>query len=344
MAILLLSGALWAQSGPETWAQSGPESQPAKGGQVGDPATASSQPSGPVYSQLYCSGFVTREAIPRSSLIMGSKESPNADRLSSRDTLFLRGRDLAPGNRYSIVRQVSDPNREDFTPEQRSRLDSLGDRYEDIGWLTVHTVENGTAIATFDFSCDAAIPGDILVPFQERPAFTYRSPEPPLDSFRFGSAAVTGHIVGARDFAGLLGTGLIVYTDFGSHKGAKPGDYLVISRGYHSHDLNKMDRASEHLPRGAEPSAVHRADVPGDAEKRMPNRILGELLVINVSEHASTAIVTRVSAEVELGDLVQLEGAEAVQAASAETNVAGKNDSRWHRMVSFARSKAHEAR
>ena len=323
MAILLLSGALWAQSSP----------------------AASTQPSGPVYSQLYCSGFVTGESISRSSFIVGSKESPNADRYAQRDTLFLRGHDLVPG-RYSIVRQVSDPNREDFTPEQRSRLESLGRRYEDIGWVTVQSVTNGTAIATFDFACDAAVPGDIIVPFQERPAFTYRSPEPPLEVFRFGSAAVTGHIVGARDFAGLLGTGLIVYTDFGSKKGAKPGDYLVISRGYRSDDLNRIDRASENLPRGAEPTAVHKAEIPANAEKKLPNRILGELLVINVSEKASTAIVTRNSAEIELGDRVQLEGAEAVQDESAEvvTPAGGKNNSHWHRMVSFVREKASLAR
>src|SRR6266545_4279423 len=114
MAILLLSAGLWAQSGP---------------------TAASLQPSGPKYSQLYCSGFITR-----------AKESPHADRFSGRETLFLRGSNLAAGNRYSIVRQVSDPNREDSSPEQRSRLAGLGDLYEDIGWVTVQTVENGTAI------------------------------------------------------------------------------------------------------------------------------------------------------------------------------------------------------
>ncbi len=321
MAILLLSAGLWAQSGP---------------------TAASLQPSGPKYSQLYCSGFIARNAISRSSFVMGAKESPHADRFSGRETLFLRGSDLAAGKRYSIVRQISDPNREDSSPEQRSRLAGLGDLYEDVGWVTVQTIENGTAIATFDFSCGAAIPGDILVPFQERPEFTFRRPEPALDSFRFGSAATRGHILGSPDFVGLLGNGLIVYTDFGSAKGAQPGDYLVISRGYRSDDLNKVDRASEHLPRGAETSAVHKVDVPHDADKLMPTRILGEMLVLNVSAEASTALITRVSAEVELGDVVQMEGAQAEQSASAETNglAAGQNDTRWHRMVSFVRSQA----
>ena len=325
-AIFLLSTALWAQSGPNSGATGG-----------------SSQPSGPKYNQLYCSGFITRQAIPRSSFVMGAKESPHADRFSSRETLFLRGSDLAPGSRYSIVRQISDPNRQDSSPEERSRLAGLGDLYEDIGWVTVASVDHGTAIATFDYSCSTAVPGDILVPFQERPQFTFRQPEPSLDSFRFGSAAVKGHILGSRDFDGLLGTGNIVYTDFGSAKGVQPGDYLVISRGYASDDLNKVDRASEYLPRGAEPSAVHNVDVPHDSDKLLPNHILGEMLVLYVTPEASTALITRVAAEVELGDRVQLEGAQAEQ-ASAETNASPADDSRWHRMVSFVRRKAELAK
>jgi hypothetical protein len=308
VAILLLSAGLWAQSGPASGASG-----------------ASSPVSGLGYSQFYCSGFITRDAIPRSSFVLGSKESPHEDHFAGRSLLFLRGTDLTPGTRYSVVRQIADPNREDSSPEQRSRLASLGDLYEDVGWVTVQSVENATAIATFDFSCGTAIPGDIVVPFQERPQLTLRRPEAALETFRSGSAAVRGRILGSRDFVGLLGNGQTVYTDFGSAKGAKPGDYLIISRGYAPDDLNKVDRASEGLPRGAEGTAVNAATLPRD-DSRMPTHILGELLVLNVSPDASTALITRASAEVELGDAVQMEGAQAEDAASqpaAGANVAG---------------------
>jgi hypothetical protein len=262
---------------------------------------------GPNYSQLYCSGFITRDAIPRTSFVLGSKESPHEDRFQGRETLFLRGPNLAEGERYSLLRQVSDPNPEDSSPEQRKKLASIGDLYEDVGSVTVHTILNGTAVATFDYSCTAAIQGDLVVPFRERPKVFFRTSEPELDAFRAASSNLKGHILGAQDFVGLLGDGAIVYTDFGAIKGAKPGDYLVISRGYAPEDLNRIDRASESLPRGVEPTAVNPARIPPDSDRLMPDHILGEMIVLHVSPESSTALITRASAEMGLGDVVRRE-------------------------------------
>jgi hypothetical protein len=262
---------------------------------------------GPNYSQLYCSGFITRDPISRDTYVLGSKESPHEDRFQGRSTLFLRGPNLAVGDRYSVLRQVSDPNPEDSSPEQRKKLASLGDHYEDVGWVTVRDIIDGTAVATLDYSCTAAIQGDLVVPFIERPQITFRSSEPELGEFRARSNGLKGHILGAQDFVGLLGTGAIVYTDFGAVKGAKPGDYLVISRGYAPEDLNKIDRASEALPRGVEVTAVNPARIPPDSDRLMPDHILGEMIVLHVSPESSTALITRASAEMELGDVVQIE-------------------------------------
>jgi len=260
---------------------------------------------GPTYTQLYCSGFITRDAVPRASFVLGSKESPQEDRFQERETLFLRGPNLAVGERYSLLRQVSDPNRENSSPEQRKTLASLGGQYEDIGWVTVRSIENGTAIATFDYSCTTAVQGDLVVPFREKPQLSFRS-EPQPNTFRAASNGLKGHILGAPDFVGLLGTGNIVYTDFGSTKGAKPGDYLVISRGYAPEDLNEIDRASESLPRGAEDN-VDPARIPPDSDRLMPDHVLGEIFILSVSPESSTALITRASAEMELGDVVQTE-------------------------------------
>jgi hypothetical protein len=263
---------------------------------------------GPNYSQLYCSGFITRSAIARDSYILGSKESPHEDRFQGRATLFLRGANFAVGERYSVVRQVADPNREDSSPDQRKKLATLGDLYADVGWLTVRSIIDGTAVATFDYSCTAAIQGDLVVPFIDRPQISFRtSSAPELGEFRARSNGLKGHILGSQDFGSLLGTGFIVYTDFGAVKGAKPGDYLVISRGYAPEDLNRIDRASEDLPRGVEDTAVNPARIPPDSDRLMPDHILGEMLVLNVSPDSSTALITRASAEMELGDVVQTE-------------------------------------
>jgi hypothetical protein len=273
------------------------------------PAPEAAPIPGPTYSQLYCAGFITRQAVPRDSFVLGSKESPHEDRFQGRSTLFLRGPNLAVGARYSLVRQIADPNPEDSSPEQRKKLASLGDQYQDVGWVTVHSVIDGTAVATFDYSCTATTQGDLVVPYKEPPQITFRTEEPEIAEFRAPATSLKGNILGAQDFAGLLGTGMTIYTDFGAIKGAKPGDYLLITRGYAPEDLNRIDRLSEALPRGVEDTAVNPAKIPPDSDRLMPDHVLGEILVLNVSPDSSTALITRASAEMELGDVVQAEDA-----------------------------------
>ena len=306
VAFVLLSAALVAQSGPSSGISHG-----------------TAPGNGPSYSQTYCSGFITRHSISRASYIVGSKESPHEDRFQGRSVLFLHGNALVEGERYSIVRQIQDPNREDSSPEQRTKFAKLGALYEDVGWVTVKSVEKGTAIASFDFSCDAAVPGDLVIPFQERPEVEFRKVEPEIDSFFTNISKINGHIVGSKDFVGLLGTGIIVYTDFGSAKGARPGDYLAITRGYAPEDLNKIDRASEKLPLGDGDIAFKPAKVTPDSDKVLPHHVAGELLILNVTPDSSTAMVTRAFGEIELGDVVQEEhGGE----ANGEANNAPADD------------------
>jgi hypothetical protein len=274
--------------------------------------------AGPSYSQTYCSGFISHDPLPRTSYVLGSKESPHADRYGAGAVLFLRGPELAAGTRYSIVRQVFDPNRENSSGEEVKRLAELGGLYEDIGWVTVNSIENGTAVATFDFSCSAAVASDLIVPFTERPQLGYRAVQAPLGGFRARSAGgLKGHILGAKDFLGMMSPETVVYTDFGSTKGAKPGDYLVITRGYAAGDLNKIDRASQRIPRGQDPTAVEPARVPREADTLLPDHVLGEMMVLSVTPESSTALITRVAAEVELGDVVELENADGTPVASA---------------------------
>ena len=293
----LLSGSLWAQTTSS----------------LDVPAT-SSKSSGPSYSQLYCSGFITRQGLPRTNFVLASKEAPHEDQFATHSIVFLGGPGLVEGERYSLIRQVEDPDREDSSPEQRKRLGKLGRLYQEIGWVTVHSVQKGAAIASVDFSCDTTVPGDIVVPFHEKPAVAFRRIDPSVNSFLPVAAGPTGHILGSKDFIGLIGSGAIVYTDFGSAKGVRPGDYLFVRRGYATADLNKIDSASEGLPKGYDPNAVNQPQLKANAN--LPSRVLGEMLVLNVSPESSTAIVMRSFAEIQLGDAVEDENP---QATSGET-------------------------
>jgi len=115
-----------------------------------------------------------------------------------------------------------------------------------------------------------------------------------------------------------IATGQIVYTDFGAVKGARPGDYLLIRRGYARAELNKIDQASEQLPKGFDPNAVNQAKLSVNANDRIPSHVLGEMVVLNVTSESSTGLIVRSFAEMELGDLVE---SEVPQAYSGEETV-----------------------
>lgn len=309
---LLMTGSLWAQSTLEV------PSKPAR-------------PNPPSTNQQYCAGFISRHEISRQNHIVASKDAPHEDQFGSHSAIFIAGPALQESGRYSILRETKDPNHEDYAPEQSRRLARLGRQYAEIGWVTVHAVHGGISVATFDFACDAAVPGDIVVPFEAKPEIPVREEDGPVNLFR-PSQGLTGHILGSKDSVGLLGTGSVVYVDYGSNRGAKVGEYLLIRRGYAVDDLNRIDRVSDELPRGDAPEAASPVKVtPGD-QKKMPPQVLGELLLMDVRETASTGLIMRSFSEVQLGDGVETETANAAGAAP-EQHVAPCTDSLWRRAL-----------
>ncbi|MDR3762846.1 MAG: hypothetical protein P4M01_01990 [Acidobacteriota bacterium] len=295
---LLITGSLWAQS---------TLSVPAKSVKSNPPST----------SQQYCAGFISHNAISRQNHIVASKDAPHEDEFAGGSVLFIAGPTLKEGERYSILRETKDPNREEFTPEISRKMARLGRLYQELGWVTVHNIAGKISIASFDFSCDAAVPGDIVVPFEAKPEISVRGTDDPINPYVSGNA-INGHILGSKDALGLLGTGSIVYLDYGANKGAKVGEYLFIRRGYTDAELNTVDRISERLPKGAAIEAANPVKVTADDQKKLPAHLLGEVVLLDVRETASTGYILRSFAEIQLGDAVEEEEGGAAVAAHAE--------------------------
>lgn len=312
---VLFTGSLWAQKALEV------------------PAVATKS-NGPSYSQQFCAGFIAQHALARTNYVVASKDAPHADQFGSHEILFLGGPGLREGERYSVVRQVLDPNIEDSSPEQRKKLARLGKLYDEVGWVTVQAVRDGSTIATLDFVCDTVVPGDILVPYQEKPKLEPRLKDQPLNQYA-ASSGVTGHILGSKGFVGLLGTGSIVYMDFGAARGAKVGDYLYIRRGYADSDLNKLDQLSDRVPKGVAIDAANPVKVDAGAQKKLPPRVLGEIVLLNVGNQASTGMILRAFAEVQLGDGVEVEATvpEGSKVSTSAPEEPCKPSPRWKRAV-----------
>ncbi len=142
----------------------------------------------------------------------------------------------------------------------------------------------------------------------------------------------------ARDNRELLTKNDIVYIDLGGEDNVKRGDYLTIYRPLGTGNITRLDNEelarnratgfqSERFRGGGISSQGSRAkdetsvvDADGryryrpitskevkDDRPRMPRKIVGEMVILDVQTRTATAIITRVASEVHTGDWVEIQ-------------------------------------
>src|SRR5438270_8009072 len=67
-----------------------------------------SKPQAPTFSDVNCSGFVTREEISSKNVVIGGEHSPHVSQFGGRDLIFLSGEGLTVGQQVRFLRRVSD--------------------------------------------------------------------------------------------------------------------------------------------------------------------------------------------------------------------------------------------
>jgi hypothetical protein len=166
-----------------------------------------------------------------------------------------------------------------------------------------------------EFSCDPINPGDVVVPFVEKPPVTFRVPEH-FDRFAPPNGKLSGRIVLGKDFDSELGTGMKLYMNVGSNQGVKVGDYFRVVRTYAAslHDpidsLSFDARTSEDTqkrPPTFEANRFTRTKGPNIHVADLPRRAVGEVVVLNVTPTASSAMVVFALEDVYAGDNVELD-------------------------------------
>ncbi len=258
----------------------------------------------PTYSDVNCAGYVTRDAIPNSVYLAGGWNTPHATRFGDRDYVYLDGGGFQEGQRYSILRQVRDPNRWEPYRGQKRDLRAVGDVYAEMGRVLIIGTRDRIGIAFVEFACDAMIPGDLAVPWSERPIpqYQYRAP---FNRFAPPNGLLTGRIVAGKDFDTVAGAGQKVYLTVGSSQGVKVGDYFRAVRNYDFASLEEIDSIS------------YKASIPDDTQarspryprarlKEFPRRSLAEMMVLNVTPSSATAMLTYSIEDVQVGDGVEL--------------------------------------
>jgi hypothetical protein len=269
----------------------------------------------PTRADLYCAGFVSKDRVPDANFIAGGLDTPNTTKYGDGELIYLTGKGYELGKRYSVVRELRDPNRYEIYPGQFAQLKSMGQPYAELGTIRVVDTRSRTAVAHIEMSCGPMMPGDIVAPFVER------SNVPPHGAFRFdrfapASGKASGRIVMAKDFDTELGTGMKVYLNLGANQGVKPGEYFRAVRSYEADLHDPVDSLSfkastaddtQAKPPSIEPTMLTRTNGPAIHVADLPRRAVGEIVILSATPTTSTGMIVFATEDMHIGDVVELD-------------------------------------
>src|SRR5258708_6497195 len=273
-------------------AQTAPEATPGTTGQ-------------PDYSSVYCSGFMSDPKVPDEIRVISGEQSSYKLTFSRGDYVYInRGEDkgVKIGDRFAVVRPDTDTANQWFYGQYKL-LKEMGTVYRDAGQVRVVSVLPKTSIAEVVFSCNYMQRGDIVRPFEERPAPPYKEAIR-FDHFAPISGKPVGTVVSAFDFHQELGRGDAAYVNIGANKGVKVGDYMRVFR----YQDNKKDVSASAGAHNYQYKVFGFGSAPARYEgKDLPREILGEGVVLNVTKGAATVLITFSSSEMYAGDFAEIE-------------------------------------
>jgi hypothetical protein len=269
----------------------------------------------PTAADIYCAGFITKDRVPDANYINGGLQTPTSTKFTDGEMVYLAGSGYQAGQLYSVVRELRDVNEYETYPGQRKVLAATGRPYAEIGRVRVVDTRSHSAIGQVEFSCDPINPGDVVVPFVEKPRVTFRVPEH-FDRFAPANGKLSGRVVLGKDFDTELGTGMKLYINVGSNQGVKVGDYFRVVRSYTASLHDPADKLSfdaqtsedtQKRPPTFEANRFDRSKGPNIHVADLPRRAVGEVVVLNVTPTASSAMVVFALEDVYAGDNVELD-------------------------------------
>jgi hypothetical protein len=273
----------------------------------------------PTAADIYCAGFISKERLPDANYVNGGLHSPSSTKFEIGELVYLAGTGYQAGQLYSIMRELKDVNEYEIYPGERKLLKATGHPYGEIGRVRVVDTRSHSAIAQVVYSCDPINPGDVAVPFVEKPMVAFREPGH-FDRFAPSSGKLTGRVVLGKDFDDIMGTGMKLYLNMGSNQGVKVGDYFRVLRSYTATLNDPVDSLSfkaqtsedtqmrpptyeggffsNYRTKNKGPN-IHVAD--------LPRRGVGEVVVLSTTPTTSSAMVVFALEDVYAGDTVELD-------------------------------------
>ena len=269
----------------------------------------------PTAADIYCAGFISKDRIADANYVDGGLETPTSTKFEIGELVYLAGSGYQAGQLYSVVREMRDVNEYEIYSGQRKVSAAAGRLYGEIGRVRVVDTRSHSAIAQVEFSCDPINPGDVVMPFVEKPPITFRVPGH-FDRFAPPNGKLSGRIVLGKDFDSFLGTGMKLYMNMGSNQGVKVGDYFRVVRSYTATLQDPVDSLSfkaqtsedtQVRPPTFEANRFTKTKGPNIHVGDLPRRAVGEVVVLNVTPTASSAMIVFALEDVHAGDTVELD-------------------------------------
>ena len=253
---------------------------------------------------MYCSGLVTSEAVPNDSYIISGEQSNTYYVFRVNDLVYInRGSSQGAkvGDEFLVMRPVNDQIQRSWFHTQPELMRAMGQPWADLGRIRVVHVDAKVSTAKVVFACDYMQRGDIIRPFAERPAPALKPNSHTVDPFA-AATGKTGMVVMTKDFGQVTGNNGIVYVNLGSSQGVHVGSYLRVFR--HQGDQREVAYQT--------PEMIDRVFGYGSSPVRymwdgLPREILGEGIVVRVSNNTATLMITATRHEVYVGDYVEIE-------------------------------------
>jgi hypothetical protein len=270
-------------------------------------SSAQKPPAAPAqtdFTAVNCSGFVTEQKVPDGIRLISGEQSNYKITFARGDMVYInRGQDkgVRVGDRFSVVRPDADPNGVQWFKWQSKLMKAMGTAYRDAGQVRVVNVQPKVSIAEVTFSCGYMQRGDILQPYQDRPAPPFKDAST-FDHFAPVSGKNVAMVVTGTDFTQLFGKNQSIYVNLGTKQGVRVGDYFRIFRYQGS--------MAETVPQtgGYQYTMYGFGSAPARYEwNELPREVLGEGIAINVSGNSSTVFVTYSTIEIYAGDYVEIE-------------------------------------
>ncbi len=241
-------------------------------------------------TELKSTGLVTGEDLKKAGKIIDAFDEKVL--LSTGDVIYvgITG-EAKKGDIYTVFRtthEVFHPVKKEKRMMGVEREISVGFMIEVLGRIKIQSFSKNLATAKIIESFDAMERDDLVKPADKIPEEVTTIPL---------EIALEGYIVAAKDDQQIFGQDDVVYIDLGEKKGVQVGNTFIIYK--------QGETFVDEVKEGSDPTTEK--DAAGEVAYELPSTTIGKLLVIDVREETSTAIILKSAENMASGERIKTE-------------------------------------